>query len=447
MIMMEGKYYSKRIDMVREINQVNRRIVFTWLAIDSAILAVVALFALFAHAAHAGGPIYVDGDYAGLEMENFDAIIACRDIFTTWVEQAANPVFGQGVDGSENRAYYPTVLYDPDKFGGRGDAAYYKMWFGTKVNGIYGTGYAISEDGVDWVTVTVPLTGINGYHAHVLYNADQFGGHGDAAYYKMWYWDISNSVNYATSTNGIDWIDYPDNPVITNALGWGSAPVYDAYVIYNDDGNPAYYEAWIDNNGKFYYITSTNGIAWTGDNQELLTDRETWEDSTYSRASVIKQDGSYHMWYGGASLGGGNHGIGYAVSTDGRNWTKSQDNPVLHISDGPTWRDNRTYTPRVLYSADRFDGHGTPEHYKMWFTGKDSALGNYTIGYAVLNPVSLSHTSGSGQNGIAGSPLDQPFAVDLRDSCGEPASGVSVTFAISGALFVSWMLLAVFPLQ
>jgi len=354
---------------------------------------------------------------------------ACGADMTGWTESSANPIFGQGVDGGP-KAYYPSVLYSPTAFDGHGDTAYYKMWFGTSGSR---TGYAISDDGLDWVTVTVPLTGINGYHAHVLYDAGQFGGHGDAAYYKMWYWDVSNSVNYATSDDGVNWTDYASNPVITNTLAWGSAPVYDAYVIYNDDGAPAYYEAWIDNNGKIYYITSADGITWTGDNQELLTDRADWESSTYSRVSVIKRDGTYRMWYGGASSGGGNHGIGYAVSTDGQNWVKSIDNPILHKDDGLSWRDERIYTPRVLYSATRFDGHGTPEHYKMWFTGKDSALGNYTIGYAVLNPVSLSHTSGNGQTGASGNPLDQPFEVGLLNSCGAPASGVTVTFAIGGA--------------
>ena len=356
---------------------------------------------------------------------------ACETDMAAWTEYPANPVFGQGVDDGP-KAYYPSVLYSPTAFDGHGDKAYYKMWFGTSGSK---TGYAISDDGLNWITVTVPLTDIDGYHAHVLYDVDQFSGHGDTAYYKMWYWDVSNSINYATSEDGVEWTNHPGNPVITNTLGWGSAPVYDAHVIYNPDGSPTYYEAWIDNNGKIYYITSTNGIQWTGDNQELLTDREGWESSTYSRVSVLKQDGVYHLWYGGSSEGGGNHGIGYAWSTDGQNWIKSIYNPILHKDDGLSWRDNRTYTPRVLYSPTRFDGHGSPEKHKMWFTGKESLTGNYAIGYATLRPISLSaaDTSGSGQSEPVSSTLSQPFVVGLRDSCGTPAAGITVTFAISQA--------------
>jgi hypothetical protein len=397
--------------------------VFKWAVITSIVLAVVALTITATVRADACG--------ASDEAQIPFTALACDTDMTDWTEYAANPVFGEGLDNGP-QAYYPSVLYSPTAFDGHGDEAYYKMWFGTSGGK---TGYAISDDGLHWITVTVPLNDVNGYHAHVLYEADQFGGHGDAVYYKMWYWDVSNSINYATSNDGLNWTDHVGNPVITNVLGWGSAPVYDANVIYNSDGNPAYYEAWIDNNGRFYYITSDDGMAWTGDNEELLTDRADWEASTYSRASVLKRDGVYHMWYGGSSSGGGNHGIGYAVSTDGRNWVKSPDNPLFHKDDGPAWRDNRTYTPRVLYSATRFDGHGSPEHYKMWFTGKDEAFGDYTIGYATLNPVSLSlaDTSGSGQEGAAGNALVRPFFVGLRDTCGDPAGGVTVTFALSGA--------------
>ena len=442
-------------------NQIGKRVTFTWMAVASAALAVVALGVFFARTAHASGPIYVDADYAGVETgsktQPFNTIQeahnasnatvqvdaygtsdetqitltpnTCQADFTSWTEYADNPVFGESVDGGP-KAYYPSVLYSSTAFDGRGDVAYYKMWFGTSSSK---TGYAVSDDGINWITVTVSLTNVNGYHANVLYDADRFDGRGDAAYYKMWYWDVSNSINYATSDDGVNWTNHTANPVITNTLGWGSAPVYDAYVIYNRDGAPDYYEAWIDNNGKIYYITSSDGVTWAGDNQELLLPRESWESSTYSRVSVIKQDGTYHMWYGGSNVGGGNHGIGYAISADGQHWAKSADNPILHRDDGLAWRDNRTYTPRVLYSSTRFDGHGTPEHYKMWFTGKDNAQGNYTIGYAVLNPVNLSHTSGSGQSDTPGGPLGQPFVVGLRDSCGDPAEGVTVTFAIGGA--------------
>jgi hypothetical protein len=350
---------------------------------------------------------------------------ACGTNLADWTEYAANPIFGQGVNNGP-KAYYPSIVYSPTGFDGHGDSAYYKMWFGTSSSK---TGYGISNNGLNWITRTVPLTDINGYHANVLYDSNQFSGHGDAVYYKMWYWDVANSINYATSSDGFNWTNYLGNPVITNGLGLGSAPVYDAQVIYNDDGLPAFYEAWIDNNGRIYYISSSGGMNWTGNNQELLVNRESWESVTYSRVSVLKQAEAYHMWYGGANGSGGNHGTGYAVSTDGQNWTKSSTNPIFHKDDGLIWRSERTYTPEVLYNPDRFNGHGSPELYKMWFTGKEGS--NYALGYATINPVYLSRSTGSGQTGPLNSPLSQLFVAELRDSCNSPVGGITVTFTIS----------------
>ena len=349
----------------------------------------------------------------------------CGTSLVDWTAYPSNPIFGQGVN-SGPKAYYPSISYSATQFDGHGDAAYYKMWFGTSSSQ---TGYAVSDDGLTWITKTTSLTNINGYHANVLYDANQFSGHGDSVYYKMWYWDVANSINYATSNDGLNWTNHGGNPVITNALGLGSAPVYDAQVIYNSNGVPAFYEAWIDNNGKLFYITSPDGISWTGSGQELLVDRESWEAVTYSRASILKKNGTYYIWYGGADASGGNHGIGYAVSADGQNWVKSSTNPIFHKDDGPAWRNERTYTPAILHNANRFNGHGSPEFYKMWFNGKQGS--NYALGYATINPLHLALTTGSGQGSSINSTLNQPFVAELRDSCNNVVSGITVTFTIS----------------
>ena len=79
------------------------------------------------------------------------------------------------------------------------------------------------------------------------------------------------------------------------------------------------------------------------------------------------------MWYSGGD-NAMNHGIGYATSLDGLNWTRD-DGPIFHKRDGAAWRDSRTYCPSVL---------SVNGGYVMWFSGKDSALGDYSIGHATL---------------------------------------------------------------
>ncbi|MBU0702681.1 MAG: right-handed parallel beta-helix repeat-containing protein, partial [Chloroflexi bacterium] len=54
--------------MLASTNRIGKRLVLTGLATTIATLAVVAVCAFFARAARAGGPIYVDADYTGVEM-------------------------------------------------------------------------------------------------------------------------------------------------------------------------------------------------------------------------------------------------------------------------------------------------------------------------------------------------------------------------------------------
>jgi hypothetical protein len=78
----------------------------------------------------------------------------------SWVAYSGNPIFGQHVAGA--KAYYPSVLYDAEEFSGHGAAARLKMWYGTSGGQ---TGLATSDDGINWVDQGVSMG--NGYHATV----------------------------------------------------------------------------------------------------------------------------------------------------------------------------------------------------------------------------------------------------------------------------------------
>ncbi len=397
----------------------------------------------------------------------------CRDdLVTQWTEYTANPVF----DPTTNRAYYPTVIYDADAFGHTvGDvispslpqtytvAPYYKMWVATGSGGA-GVQFAYSSDGATWHEFNAgqALPGLDpqGYHNFVLYDPDGFGG--TDYKYKIWYWDSGelydiNAIRYAESQDGILWEN--DQPLtdadaarpIIEASGWNRGSYGPNQVFYNPDGSSTLDDDALWNNKYVMYYNGTDGdheyigLGYSADGKAWnryadepilpLGPTGAWDSWSISYASIVRiSDAEWHMWYSGSAASGTNHGIGYAASTDGLTWRKSVDNPIFHKDDGVAWRDGRTYTPQVLHSAARFDGHGTPVHYKMWFTGRSSAE-NYAIGYAELGSVglSLADTSGSGQSGRNLNPLGQPFVVGLRDSCGDPADGITVTFAIVGA--------------
>jgi len=326
----------------------------------------------------------------------------------SWTEYSGNPVFGQGVEDGP-KAYYPSVLYDADSFSGHGASAQYKMWYG--ISGSQ-TALATSDDGISWNDQGVVMT--DGYHATVEYYPDGFPGansgdnpSGSTMYYRMWYWDPSHlydvmAIAYTESPNGVKW--YNDQPVQNGAVPivsggdpwWNRGSYGPCDVLYNPSASDTgtdwtftmYYDGTTGGDEAIGLGFSADGITWTGYDADSDSKADPvlkgtynsgdWDYNYVSRATIIKNaDDNYEMWYSGG-IGAMNHGIGYATSSDGINWTRDANNPIFHKDDigypGYPWRQERTYCPSVIK-----DGSS----YKMWFAGRGSA---YAIGYATAAP-------------------------------------------------------------
>jgi parallel beta-helix repeat protein len=332
-----------------------------------------------------------------------------------WAEYSNNPVLGQWI-GNPNRAYYPKIIYDPNQFSKHGESAYYKMWFNTYIGTAYSIRYAYSNDGINW-TAPNPVNGLASSSGHPLvkYDADGFSS---GIYYKIWYWTgimdyTIGNLRYAESSDGINWTnDQPltqdvSYPLVTGNSGpdWNAGSYGPCDLIYNpsgssslDDGNlwnnkyVMYYMGTTGGNQFIGLAYSNNGTHWKryGCNPVLmpctLANDPTvcWDYYAVGYCTVLNISGTWHMWYCGGE--GTNHGIGYATSPDGISWTKQLGNPIFHIGDGIPWRNDRTYTPCVVYDAASFSGHGDAYPYKMWFTGV-STDGKYSIGYAYMSPI------------------------------------------------------------
>lgn len=335
----------------------------------------------------------------------------------TFEEYPNNPVLDP-----TTRAYYPSVIFDINKFSGHGDAAYYKMWYNDGSGGIYMTQ---STDGIVWGSGNI-LNGLSSaYHPVVLYDANGFGG---GIYYKIWYWvggslESINSIRYAESTDGLTWTNdqsiqqhasdsslqlvteysqynhyfyhlYGPGYVIYNSLGTNVGSITPdnknddevftyKYVMYYDSSSEGTSPNHTNKDTSLAY--SSNGIYWIryGDKPVLISsgNNTDWDGKYSYRVSIIKVGNVYHVWYSGANGLGPEYyaqGIGHATSMDGINWVKDS-NPVFHSNDGVLWRNGRTYTPSVLYDPNGFETGGCP-NLKMWFNGKTGP--EYTIGYA-----------------------------------------------------------------
>jgi hypothetical protein len=307
-----------------------------------------------------------------------------------WTEYAENPVFGQGVD-SGPKAYYPSVLYDKNEFSGHGHSAKYKMWYGTSGGQ---TALATSGDGINWTDRGVVMT--NGYHAVVEYYSDGFAGanSGDnpsstTMYCRMWYWDESGMwptvnpepIRYTESPDGINWFN--DQAITGNlftgvSLEWNRTSYGPIDVLYNptakntgtkpfDYSFVMYFDATEGNFEEIGLGYSSDGRNWSlygkvlpRGNDGSSGNTDDWDSSYASFGTVIKvANGKWHMWYSGGT-DNVHHGIGHATSSDGLAWTRDASNPLLHVSDGIDWRNDRTYTPMAIYDVKNFSGEAYP---------------------------------------------------------------------------------------
>jgi Putative Ig domain len=311
---------------------------------------------------------------------------------------------------SSDKAYYPSVLYDESQFSGHGASHYYKMWYADAQGQFEAVTY--SNDGISWSS-PVQTTGIvaSGYHAKVIYIPSGYSGAGGTYYYKIWYWDSSanvysiNALRTADSTDGENWqndqvlTQDAAKPLVTgdpsnwSAGSYGPVTILDHPSATNAGPNP------FDYTFSMYYDVTTGGqeavaLAFSIDGNHWMRygsapvlphgSAADWDSDYASHGTVIKgSDGVWRMWYSGSGpSAGAEHGIGYATSADGINWTKDPGNPIFSIDQAVAWRSSRCYTPSVIYRSTHFDGHGAAAAYKMWFTGEAGAGGNRTIGYA-----------------------------------------------------------------
>lgn len=184
--------------------------------------------------------------------------------------------------------------------------------------------------------------------------------------YHLWYASIDSNntltISYALSNDGFNWEKYQNNPVIkpdSNNPYLCEKGAHDPEVIWNKNINR--FQIWYVVNCEpqvtgiprywVKYGESDDGINWQIENQPVLSPSLNWEKEGISSPTVLLENDQYKMWYA-ARDSGGNWRIGYASSSDGKNWIKYQNNPILyptqsweitHIAGNDIFKDNNQY--------------------------------------------------------------------------------------------------------
>lgn len=186
--------------------------------------------------------------------------------------------------------------------------------------------------------------------------------------YKMWYnsYDgIDYTISYATSSDGIGFVKYANNPIIRpqkNNQYICERWVHDPFVLWNStlqkyqmwftaacDPPPTGLARW-----WIKYADSSDGISWNIREEPVLypsSERTMWDVEGVTSSSVVYKNGSYQMWFAGRSNGGAWR-IGYATSSDGILWTKYSNNPVLDPTEN--WDKTHVAGPEVTWDGSQY---------------------------------------------------------------------------------------------
>jgi predicted GH43/DUF377 family glycosyl hydrolase len=208
----------------------------------------------------------------------------------------------------------------------------------------------------------------------------------------MWYtgWDNNDRsrIGYAWSLDGQNWNKYAGNPVMSASFSWEDDKVGECEVIKDGTVFKMWYGAAQRNGNEAYtkigYATSSDGINWTKHPDPVMETGATggWEDQRVGVTTVLKEDGTYKMWYWGGTddyWTNDHEEIGYATSTDGTSWTK-QGRPVRRGETGQ-WDSQRVWGAVVVkVSGDLFDS--TDDRYEMVYTAANAPVTTQWLGYA-----------------------------------------------------------------
>ncbi len=266
----------------------------------------------------------------------------------TFVKYSSNPVLPNGPTGSwdEEIVNSSSAIFDGSQF---------KMWYSGYSTLTHGQiGLATSNDGIHWSKLTNPILSPNqndGWEKDIGEPSVIFDGNN----YQMWYLSANFSSNngeyyrikHAISNNGINWsVDNGYALVKNSQLAWESRGVSNPSVL-DDNGVLKMWYAGndINDNWRIGYAYYENGV-WNKNANSVLDPDPNTEGYQVAQPSVIKRGNTFEMYY---HSGHGNpRDIRLATSSDGINWSRSSNNPLLVLGVDPEFDHEKIGQPAVL---------------------------------------------------------------------------------------------------
>jgi len=164
-----------------------------------------------------------------------------------------------------------------------------------------------------------------------------------------------HTLHESASEDGIHWSP-PSAALLKHVYAPTVLKVGDTYRLWFTDVSRS---PWLIRYGE-----SSDGRVWRVEPEPVLKLDQEWELSRLFYPTVRKVDEVFLMWYGSywKDQGSQKTALGFAVSRDGRNWTKSPHNPVFRPALERPW-ESHYVTSQSLVRQD--DGS-----WRMWYASR-----------------------------------------------------------------------------
>ena len=265
----------------------------------------------------------------------------------------ANPVLSPGPTGSPDAGgvMLPSVVQTE---------AGWVMWHARTPDVDYSIGVATSGDGgLSWTKtlgVGIVPTGLDGSWRRYATNSPMVLSVGIdwRVYFTGRAGETGDlSIGMALSDGATILSDHPDNPVFgwsETELDWAGTAVAHPSIIHHPDGH---LEMWYSTGyHRIGYAYSLDGIRWNRHCKNPVFEGEGggWEQASVKSAEVVYARGWYMMGYTGGPRG--DFMLGWAMSRDGLNWTRSST-PVLATPTTPgTWESSSVLGGALVVDGD-----------------------------------------------------------------------------------------------
>lgn len=205
--------------------------------------------------------------------------------------------------------------------------------------------------------------------------------------YMMWFTcqsPDSSYISYAFSIDGYEWTsDY--KPILKSYYEWENSSLMCPHVIF--DNKEGIYKMWYSGGGQsepdaIGYAISRDGKKWTKYNHNpiYIPDKSSnWDNIKVSGCQVIKRDNDYLMFYIGFC---DNHtaAIGIAKSRDGiTNWARYEGNPIIEPSFF-SWDKDAVYKPWALYDNQN-------NRWLVYYNGRSGVMEQIGIAYCLSTDI------------------------------------------------------------